>query len=459
MRTVIKNGTLAGHDKVLTADISFENGHIVEIGENLPVSGGDAVIDAFECIVMPGGVDAHTHLDLAVHVAGHEVTVSDGWFGGTLAAAHGGTTTVANHPSFGETGCPLTQTADESRKRAEGQAVVDYAVHSVFQRFDEKTNEEIEQALAAGYTSGKFYTTYDGRLVDGEALAVIEALSAVGGLPMVHCEEHEIIRYTNNKMRVDGRNSVRSYASSRPDYAESEAVSRMLAFCRLTSGKLYVVHLSTMKGLNLLAASRAAGLNLIVETCPQYLLLDENSYREGDIEGLKYVMAPPLRGPENPKALWEGLKNGQIDIVGTDHCSFSFKDKIELSEGNIFRCPGGAPGIETRVPLLFSEGVLKGRLTLPRFVSVLCEAPARLLGLKNKGCLEPGYDADIVVLDPREEHIISAQTLHQQCDYTPFEGLMVRGWPRDVWLRGERLIDRGEFKGQTGCGNYLHREI
>ena len=456
MRTVIVGGVLARHTGAFAADVAFEDGRIVEVGERLP-RGGACVVDATDCIVMPGGVDAHTHLTLSVKAGGQEVAVNDGFYAGTLAAAWGGTTCVVEHPGFGPDGCSLLHQPEAVRALARGQAVVDYGVHTVFQRVDEQILEDIAVAAAQGYASGKVYLTYGDRLGDEEILSVMAAMRDAGALTAVHCENHAITEYLSRMLAAAGDTGATAHPKARPASCEIEAVNRVLALARTADAPLYVVHLSTAAGLALIAAARREGVDVRAETCPQYLLLDEACYAEGAAEGLKYVMAPALRTPVDAAALWEGLKNGDIDVVATDHCGFTFARKWEVSGGDVFRCPGGVPGVETRLPLLFSEGVLKGRLTLSRFAQVVAEAPARIMGLENKGRLEPGADADIVVLDPAVERLLSAKSLHQQTDFTPFEGLCVRGWPRSVWVRGQLLIDGNRFCGDGECGAFIPR--
>lgn len=456
MRTVIVGGVLARHTGVSTADVAFEDGRIVEVGERLSTNGA-CVVDATDCIVMPGGVDVHTHLTLAVTSGGRQVAVNDGFYAGTLAAAWGGTTCVVEHPGFGPEECALLHQPESVRILAQGQAVVDYGVHTVFQRVDDRILEDISVAVARGYASGKAYLTYSGRLQDEELLAVLAAMRDAGALTAVHCENHAITAYLSRQLTAAGETGAAAHPRARPALCEVEAVTRVLALARTAAAPLYIVHLSTGEGLARIVAARRDGVMVWAETCPQYLLLDEACYEEGAAEGLKYVMAPALRTPRDTAALWEGLKNGDIDVVATDHCGFTFTRKWEVSGGDVFRCPAGVPGVETRVPLLFSEGVLKGRLTLSRFVQVTAEAPARIMGLENKGRLEPGADADIVILDPAVERQLSAQTLHQSTDFTPFEGLSVRGWPRNVWVRGQLLIEGDAFRGNGECGAFVAR--
>ena len=453
MRTLICGGIVARHDHVGRADILLDKGLVLEVGENLPREGAQ-VVDASECFVMPGGVDVHTHLTLPLP---GEDAPADAFYTGTLAAALGGTTCVVEHPGFGPEGCSLLDPPRLVRALAEGQAVVDYGVHTVFQPHHDVA--EVAQAAAEGYASGKLYRTYAGKLDDAQTLRVLTAMAGAGCLSTVHCENDALVRYLSALLQAGGENGAQAHPKARPALCEEESVFNTLALAQTAQAALYIVHLSTAAGLAHAEKARAAGAEVLVETCPQYLLLDQSCYEDGAAEGLKYVMAPALRTPRDNAALWEGLKRGTVDVVATDHCPFSYADKWRISGGNVFRCPGGVAGVETRVPLLFSEGVLKGRLTLSRLVQVLAEAPARLMGLTQKGRLTPGADADVLVLDPAVERVITADALHQGVDCTPFESLSVRGWPRDVWLRGQRLVADGAFVGERGCGQYVARTL
>lgn len=457
MRTVIYGGTVARHDGVYRADVALENGRVVEVGEALPREGADAV-DATECFVMPGGVDVHTHLTLPLpSLSTSEQAPPDCFYTGTLAAAMGGTTCVVEHPGFGPEDCSLLDPPRWARKLAEGQSVVDYALHTVIQ--PQHDLADVAQAAAEGYASGKVYRTYGAKLDDVQTLRTLSAMREAQCLTTVHCENDAMQRHLSAALEARGETTAQAHPLARPALCEEESVFSTLALARTADSPLYVVHLSTAAALAHAKKARVEGQEVWVETCPQYLLLDASCYAEGAAEGLKYVMAPPLRTAQDVAALWEGLKRGDIDVVATDHCSFNYADKWRISQGNVFRCPGGVPGVETRVPLLFSEGVLKGRLTLPRFVQVMAEAPARIMGLAGKGRLDVGCDADVQVLDPAVERTLTAGALHQEIDFTPFESMVVRGWPRDVWLRGMRLVKRGAFVGERGCGQFVPRVL
>ncbi len=456
MRTLITGGLIARADGVFNADLLVEGGRILELGERLhaaPQPDGTNIVNAAGCVVMPGGVDVHTHVNLT---AGDE-HVSDGFEAGTLAAAWGGTTTIVEHPGFGPQGCGLASQLESYLEQAEGNCHVDYALHGVLQHTDDAILSQLPEIVSRGFPTLKAYTTYDGRLDDESLLQVLDALRRAGGLLAVHCENHAITRFLGNRLRREAPHNPASHPRSRPPYCEAEAIDRLLKLARAAEAPVYIVHLSTAEGLARIREAQRAGQPVIAETCPQYLLLDESAYADPD--GLQYVMAPPLRTAADRAALWEGLADGSISVAATDHCSFSLAQKNARATASVLDCPGGIPGVETRLPLLFSEGVLRGRLTLPRLAETACTAPARIMGLSGKGRLEPGADADIVVIDPSDERLVKARSLHQKTDFTPYEGLIVRGWPRHVWLRGEAIIFDKQFCGYTGQGNFVPRTL
>ena len=457
MGTLVTGGTVVTATDVLQSDILIENGCIVAIAENIDRSGLE-IIDATDCYVMPGAIDVHTHLDLQV---GDE-KVSDGFYHGSLAAAHGGTTCIVEHPGFGPVGCALASQTNLYCDRAKDVMLIDYGFHGVVQYVDERVLSAVQELTTDGIPSLKVYLTYDGRLNDVDIIKVMKATHAAGGLTCFHAENHAIIEALTQEFRVKGDiTNPATHPKSRPDYSEAEAVNRLIALSRAAgNAPLYIVHLSTASGLEIIRKARQEGLPVYAETCPQYLCLTEKCYQEVDHKGLQYIMSPPLRTQQDCDALWEGLADGTIDVVATDHCSFSFAQKLQKGKANIFNSPGGIPGVETRVPLLFSEGVLTNRIDLKRFVELVSTNPAHIMGLSpQKGSIEIGRDADLLILDPTEEKIISPEILHQHVDYTPFAGMSVKGWPKIVMLRGEILIRDGKLLGSKGFGQYIKRHV
>lgn len=452
---LIKNGTIVSAAETFQADLLIENGRISQLGAALEKSGAQ-LIDAAGQYVMPGAVDVHTHLNLAVD----GLKVSDGFFEGTAAAAFGGTTCIVEHPGFGSAGCSLMQPIEAYRREADGQCVVDYGLHGVLQHLSPAILDELPRLLDEGISSIKIYLTYAGRLSDSEILSVLQRARELGLLAAFHAENHAIIEHLCRRFKAEGKTAPHYHPLSRPDYCEAEAVNRLISLARAAGEvPIYIVHLSTDAGLRHIVTAREMGLPVYAEVCPQHLLLHDACYRQPQHRGLQYIMAPPARSAEDGAALWRGLVQGSIDVVATDHCSFSFADKLARGKDDFSRCPGGIPGVETRLPLLFSEGVLQNRLSLNRFVEVLCTAPARLMGLfPRKGSLIPGADADVVVLDPNAEKQITPENLRQNADYSPYQGWRVRGWPRLTLVRGRVVVDQGRLLVDKGWGQYIGRQ-
>jgi dihydropyrimidinase len=450
---VITGGTVVTATQTIRADVRVENGRIAEAGPTLNVDNAQ-VMDATGCFILPGGVDVHTHFDLTVN----GLKVSDGFELGTMSALCGGTTTIVEHPGFVEDGSLFTPLAD-TRTHALNRACTDYGVHGVVSRVDENTPDDLATLVHGGVPSVKVYTTYAGRLNDDELSTVLAAMGREHGLVTVHAENHAAITQLTADLRAKGQTTPPAHPASRPGWCEAEAVQRLIALSRAAdNAPLYIVHLSTKAGLEHVRAAKAEGLPVYAETCPHYLLLTDERYQRPGSEALQYVMSPPLRTPEDCEALWQGLADGTIDTVATDHCCFSLQQKIERGGNNVFDCPGGIPGAETRLPLLWSEGVAKNRLTMNRFVELVSTAPARIMGLAPaKGDIAPGADADIVIFDPHATRTLSPETLAHPADYTPFAGIEVSGWPRAVLLRGMLGAREGRFTGQPGMGQYMPR--
>jgi len=452
MTVLIKNGIIGTAAKAFRGDLLIEGEKIAAVGESIHCAGAE-IVDASGKYVVPGGVDPHTHVML--HVGKNKV--SDGFEAATKAALYGGTTTIAEHPAFSAAGAPLAAALDNTLKEAQDSSWCDFGVHIVFQRWDEQISEELPKTVADGFATGKVYTTYDGRLGDEEILALMKRMKECGGLLFYHCENNAIVSGLQCDFQAAKLTSAGYWPLSRPDYSEAEAVNRVLSLAKAAGAPTYVVHLSTKAGLEAIVRARRAGQTVFAETCPQYLLLTDGRYAAEN--GLDYIMAPPLRRQDDCAALWKALGNGDVNTVGTDHCSFSRKDKIRHGKRNVFKSPSGIPGIETRLPLLFSEGVLKNRISLEQFVSLTSAAPAEILGFENKGRIEEGADADVVIIDPEAEKKLSVKTLHQSVDYTPFEDMTVRGWPAYVWLRGRAMLENGRFAARKPRGVFVKRRI
>lgn len=456
MATLIKNGTIVSATGVAEADILVKGDKIAAIGQGLELPENTTVVDTAGNYVMPGGIDVHTHLNLTV---GRE-KVSDGFYHGSVAAAFGGTTTIVEHPGFGPDHCSLNHQIELYREQAQEEMVVDYGLHGVVQHVDQGVLNAVSSLVREGVPSLKVYLTYSGRLADEEIIRVLQAVRKAGGLVAFHAENHAIVTSLTRQLRRHNTPiTAAHHPASRPDYAEAEAISRLLALARAAGdAPVYIVHLSTATGLDIIRKAQQQGQEVYAETCPQYLTLSKERYHESD--GLQYIMAPPLRTQADCDALWAGLADGVIEVVATDHCSYSLARKTALGQDNAFLSPGGIPGVETRLPLLFSEGVLKKRIPLNRFVQLVATNPARIMGLgPQKGDITVGADADLLVFDPGEKRTLSVENLHQQVDYTPFAGREVTGWPSLVMLRGKSLIEDGRLIVGKGYGNFIQREI
>jgi dihydropyrimidinase len=455
-RTLIKNGIIVTAADTVRADLLIEGSVVAAIGPGLDHPDAH-LIDAAGSYVLPGGIDVHTHLNLEAN----GVKVGDGFFVGTASAAFGGTTCVVEHPGFGSGGCSLLHQVERYRADALGQTVVDYGLHAVFQHVDETVLDELTDLPEKGVPSAKIYLTYDGRLNDHEILRVLDRTRGLGMLAAFHAENDAIIRFLRDKLRAEGKRAPLYHALSRPDYCEVEAIQRILHLAEAAGGApVYIVHVSTALGLRAIEEGRRRGLTVYAEVCPQHLLLDDSCYLEPEHGGLKYIMAPPARKKEDCAALWNGLATGSIDVVATDHCSFNFAYKLALGKEDFSKCPGGIPGVETRLPLIFSEGVLKGRLSLNRFVDVVSTAPARIMGLyPRKGTLAPGSDADVLILNPEHEKIITPGNLYHNADYSPYEGMQVHGWPVFTMVRGRVVMQQNQLLAEKGWGEYVPRQL
>ena len=455
MRTIIQNGTIVSDTAAFRADLLLEDGVVKAVGAGL--SAPDAqVIDASGKYVLPGAVDVHTHMDLQ---AGAHRAVDD-FYTGTVAAACGGTTTIVDHMAFGPKGCSLWHQVEEYHRLADGKAVIDYGFHGVLQHVDERVLREMgELADREGITSFKAYLTYDDRLDDGALFQVLRQAREDGIVIPAHCENDGVVNYLRGWYKAQGLTQPIYHARSRPARCEAEAVSRLLHLAAMAGeAPVYVVHLSSAAGLAEVRKARAQRQKGVgVETCTQYLTLTEAAYADPQ-EGLKAVMSPPLRTQADCDALWQGLQDGVIDAVATDHCPFRFAVEKQFGAGDFTACPNGAPGVEERLPVLYSEGVAKGRLSICELVRLLCANPSRLYGLyPRKGTLQPGADADVVILDPAKRRTLTHAGLHSAVDYTCYEGMELQGAIDLVLSRGEVVARDNQFVGKRGAGRYLKR--
>jgi dihydropyrimidinase len=449
---VIANGTVVTAEATMHADLGIRSGRIAAMGDRLV---GLETLDASGLLVLPGAIDEHVHLQMPVG----EFASSDDFYTGTAAAACGGTTAVI---AFAEPkpDQPLIEALAARRGEADGKVVVDYGLHMTLSRADDETLAQLPASIEAGSATFKLYMAYEGlRLDDGGLLRALSALRIHGGRPLVHAENHHTIAYLTARALAKGRTGPENHPLTRPAIMEAEAIHRLLALARVTGTPLVLAHLSCALGLDEVLAARARGQTVWVETCPQYLLLDEEEYRRPGFEGAKFVMAPPPRTEADRQALWAALAAGEVDTVATDHCPFFYETQKTRGRDDFSRIPGGAPGIETRLALLYTHGVRAGRLTLERWVAACCTEPARRFGLApRKGTLAVGADADVVLFDPERRVRLSYETLHQNVDYCPYEGWELQGYPVTVLSRGEVIVRDGEFVGTAGRGRFLRTD-
>jgi len=461
---VIRGGTVVTAADVMRADVGVTNGKIVAIAERL--AGGERSIDAGGRLVLPGGIDAHCHLDQpqAPGLASKGAVMADGFRTGSISAAFGGTTTIVPF-CVQHRGGSIAAAVEDYHRRAEGQAVIDYAFHLIV---SDPTSTALGQELPAlirrGHTSLKVYMTYEAmRLSDRQILDVLATAREERAIVLIHAENHEILTWLSDRLESSGRTTPKEHAASRPLYVEREATHRAVTLAEVVGVPLVVVHISGGDPLEEVRRARARGLTVIAETCPQYLMLTAADLDLPDLEGAKAMCSPPPRDGAAQAALWRGIEDGTIDIFNSDHAPYRFDAEGKLRAGAKapFRAiANGIPGLETRLPILFSEGVVKGRIDLPRFVALTATNNSKFYGLyPRKGAIAIGSDADVAIWDPEKRVTIRNENLHHNVDYTPFEGLEVQGWPQTVLSRGEIVVEAGVLTGAPGRGRFLEQKV
>jgi dihydropyrimidinase len=455
MRIIIKNGFVVNTESTTKCDLIIEDGIISAIGDRFEDEAA-TVIDASGKYVLPGPIDVHTHMDLQ---AGSLRAVDD-FYKGSIAAACGGTTSIVDHIAFGPKGCTLQHQLDIYHELSDSNSVIDYGFHGVLQHVNQDILSEMEKLMKIGIPSFKAYMTYDFKLSDDELLQVMKIMKKVGGVLTVHAENHQIIDYFRKSFAEQGNTQAKYHALSRPPHTEAEAVGRLLHLSAMADyPSLYLVHISTEESLKEIRKAKENGArNIFVETCIQYLLLTEEKYLLPGGEGLKYIMSPPLRKQKDCDALWEGIQEGIVQVVATDHCPFYFEDKIKYGLDDFTKCPNGGPGVEERVRVLFTEGVVKNRISIQRFVEIASCNPAKIMGLyPKKGTIQPGSDADLILVDPEKTGEIKRESLHGNAGYSLYEGYQYKGEIEMVMQRGKVLVNQGKFLGNRGDGEFLNR--
>lgn len=454
---VIRGGTVATASDVFTADIGVRDGRIVQIGEAL--GGGAEEIDATGRYVLPGGIDSHVHIS---QPSGEGIVMADDFESGTRSALFGGNTCVLPF-CLQEKGQSLRDALTSYHALAEGRCYTDHSFHLIVSDPTAAVlGQELPALVADGYTSFKVFMTYEGlRLNDAQILDTMDVARRTGALVMVHCENEDAIRYLIGRHEANGDVAPRAHASTRPIVVEREATHRALSLAEVVDVPVVIVHVSNGPAIDEIRAARARGRKVIGETCPQYLMLTAVDLDGMDWEGAKFVCSPPPRDTASQEACWNGLETGVFDLFSSDHCPFRYDDpagKLNTKGKTSFRhIPNGIPGVETRLPILFSEGVMKGRIDLPRFVALTATNHAKVYGLTTKGRIAVGMDADIAIWDPDARRTIRHADLNDGADYTPYEGLEIHGWPTTVVLGGKVMIRDGALTGRRGDGRYRSR--
>ena len=451
---IIKGGEVVTPFTRSKADILISKGIIQAIGRNLDEK-GKKVINAAGKLVLPGTIDAHTHMALPMK----GTTSSDSFWTGTRAAACGGVTTIIDFTEMAD-GKVLLKAFRERKKMAQGQCAIDWALHSCLRGWVKGSDAAIDRLIKEGVTSFKMFTVYGERGLmsgDGEIFEALQATARRGAMVTVHSENAGLVdAYTKRKLAIKDTSPL-ALAESRPNVCEGEAVQRMISLAEAAGGRLYIVHMSTKEALRALKEGQRRGVNVVGETCPQYLLLDRDSL-EGR-KGHRFTCVPPLRDPIDKLVLWQGVEEGDIAVIGTDHCPFFGKQKDKHAK-NFTKIPLGLPGVETLMPLTYTYGVRRGHISVNQMVQVLSANPAMVFGMyPQKGILQPGSDADIVIFDPEKKVTLRAKKLNMNTDYSPYEGLKLVGYPEMTFLRGKLIVNKGKYVGDKGDGKYIKREV
>jgi dihydropyrimidinase len=454
--TLIKGGLVISATDEITADVLVDGERVAALlvpGSALSM-GADRIIEAGGKYVIPGGVDAHTHMEMPFG----GTYASDTFATGTAAAAWGGTTTIVDF-AIQSAGRSLREGLDAWHAKAEGNCAIDYGFHLIISDVDEQSMKEMDVLVGEGVTSFKMFMAYPGVFYsdDAKILRAMQQGAANGALTMMHAENGIAIDLLVQQALARGQTDPRYHGDVRHALLEAEATHRAIQLARVAGSPLYVVHVSAQDAVAELAKARDAGLPVFAETCPQYLFLSTDNLAEPGFEGAKYVCSTPLRPKEHQAALWRALRTDDLSVVSTDHCPFCFKGQKEMGRGDFSKIPNGMPGVEHRMDLLH-QAVLDGHITRRRWVELASTAPARMFGLHpRKGTITPGADADIVIYDPVAEQTLSARTHHMNVDYSAYEGKRITGRARTVLSRGEVIVDGGEYLGRAGRGNYLSR--
>src|SRR5687767_11629486 len=453
MSILIKNGTVVTATDQYAGDVFIDGEKITTIGTALTMP-ADKVIDARGKLVLPGGIDVHTHMDMPFG----GTTSADDFESGTIAAAFGGTTTIVDF-AIQYKGQTLHHAWETWMKKADGKAAIDYGFHMIITELTDEVESEMDALVRQGVTSFKLFMAYPGvfMLDDATIFRALLRTGKNGGTICMHAENGGVIDVLVKRALADGKTAPKYHALTRPARAEGEATHRAIALAEMADVPIYIVHLSAAEALEMVTEARDRGLPAYAETCPQYLFLSYDNYEEPGFEGSKYVMSPPLRQKSTQDRLWRGLAFNDLQAIATDHCPFCMKEK-HLGDGDFSKIPNGAPGVETRMSLVYDGGVRTGKISMNRFVELTSTSPAKIFGMfPKKGTIAPGSDADIVIFDPNKQTTLSVKTLHMKVDYNPYEGRQVTGVSDVVISRGKVVVDGEKFTGKAGAGSFLKR--
>ncbi len=439
MNILLRGGTVVSSVNAKKLDVLISGSKIVKVGRFIKDTDAQ-VVDVSGKLIFPGFIDAHTHFDLEVS----DTVTADDFESGTKAAVCGGTTTIIDFATQNK-GESLSQALNNWHIKAFSKSSCDYAFHMAISDWNDSIKEELKAMFEQGVTSFKAYMTYDAmKLSDEELFDMLSTLKELCGIVGVHCENDGIIKALTKKKMADNTLTVSAHPKLRPSACEAEAITRLLSIAQVVDVPVVVVHLSSKDGLEAVRNAREKGVKVYVETCPQYLLLDDSRYEYNTLQGARFVCSPPLRKKTDSKALWTALKNGEIQTIATDHCSFTLEQK-SVGLTDFTKMPNGLPSVESRVVLMYTYGVNKKRITLENMCKILAENPSKLYGMyPTKGVIKAGSDADIVVFDPKADGFISKNTHHSKADYTPFEGVRTKGKIEKVFLRGKLVVENGE---------------
>lgn len=453
---IIKKGTIVTDSQTYVGDIGIQGEKIVSIAADIPSDKETRIINAKNKYVIPGGIDVHVHFEIPFC----GTVSSDDFVTGTKAAARGGVTTVIDFATQDKKNGILAG-VEKRRELAEGRVCVDYSLHSVLIGWSDKSVREFPKVIDYGIPSFKMYMIYEDegwKSGDAELFQALEMSNDTGALIGVHAESESVMKiHINESLKFKKQLGAYAHVLSRPNYIEWEAVQRAITWAEVTGGRLYIVHMSTGEAVNLVTLAKMRGISVFAETCPHYLLLDERVF-ENPETGHLYATCPQIKSKDDQLRLWQGLCNGIIQVISTDTCTFTKKQK-NMWKGDFTKIPYGLPGSETMLPAVYTYGVLKNFFSINRFVSLISTNPAKLMGLyPQKGTIQIGSDADIVIFDPKKKKIVDYKEMETNCDWSPYQGMKFAGFPEITILRGKIIVENGKFIGKEGDGKFLKRK-